>query len=230
MKIVPQEVTLNVENHDFDSFDSKDKQKHGPLFPSTIRGIIVGPSNCGKTNLMITLLEHPNGLKFENIYVYSKSLYQPKYIYLKKLLKPIKGISFNSYCSNENIIPPNEAKRNSIFIFDDVSCDKQNIIKEYFSMGRHNHIDCFYLSQTYAHIPKHLIRDNCNFISIFRQDDLNLKHVFTDHVTSDMTFENFKDMCSLCWSSSPHGFITICKDSLLNNGRYRKTIDHFILI
>lgn len=39
---------------------------------------------------MINLIEHVNGLEFENIYVYYKSLYKPKYIYLEKVLKPIK--------------------------------------------------------------------------------------------------------------------------------------------
>lgn len=228
MKVIPQKVTLKIQNHDLDTLDIKNnRKKHGVLFPDTVRGIITGPSNCGKTNAMLSVIEHENGLKFENIYLYSKSLNQPKYVYLEKLLKPIKGISFNAYNSNENIIPPNEAKRNSIFIFDDVACDNQNVMREYFSMGRHNDIDCFYLSQTYAKVPKHLIRDNANIIVLFKQDDLNLKHVYTDHVGTDMSFEQFKDMCSLCWKE-PYSFITIFKDSLLNNGRYRKGFDHFI--
>ena len=45
---------------------------HGPLFPDSIRGLIVGKSGCGKTNLVITLLHHKNGLKFENVYLISK--------------------------------------------------------------------------------------------------------------------------------------------------------------
>ena len=53
-------------------------------------------------------------------------------------------------------------------------------------MGRHNNIDSFYLCQTYSHIPKQLLRDNANMIMLFKQDELNLKHVFSDHVTPDM--------------------------------------------
>lgn len=64
---------------------------HSILFPSTIRCIIVGPSNCGKTSVTINMNEHGNGLRFENVYIYSKS---PKYIYLEKLLKPLKGIGY----------------------------------------------------------------------------------------------------------------------------------------
>lgn len=44
--------------------------------------------------VMINLIEHGNGLKFKNVYVYSKSLYKPKYIYLEKLLNPIADMGY----------------------------------------------------------------------------------------------------------------------------------------
>ncbi len=225
-KIVKQKICLPIDNHDV---NETKKVKHSRLFLSTIRAIIAGPSNCGKTNLMLSLLEHPNGLKFENIYIYSKSLYQPKYVYLKNLLKPIKGIGYYAFNNCENLIPPNQAKSNSVFIFDDVACSKQDIIREYFSMGRHNNIDCFYLCQTYRKIPKHLIRDNTNVIFLFKQDDLNLQHIYTDHVGADMTFENLKFICSYCWKK-PFGFLSIFKDNNINDGRYRYGCDTYIYI
>lgn len=228
MRIVKQGTSLNIENDDFEGNNQQIK-KHGFLFPPTIRCLIVGPSNCGKTNVMINLIEHENGLKFENVYVYSKSLYQPKYQYLEKLLKPIKGIGYFAFSASENILHPSEAKKNSLFIFDDVSCNKQDVIREYFSMGRHNHIDSFYLCQTYAKIPKHLIRDNANFLILFKQDAMNLKHVYSDHVGSDCSFDNFKALCSLCWET-PYGFLCISKDGKLNEGRYRRGFDHYIYI
>lgn len=226
MKLVKQKTTFNVENHTFE--EEQKKHKHGVLFPSNIRCIIAGPSNCGKTNVMISLLEHENGLKFRNIYLYSKSLYQPKYIYLEKLLKPIKGIGYYAFNTCEKILHPSKAKPNSIFIFDDVICCNQNVIREYFSMGRHNHIDCFYLTQTYTKIPKHLIRDNANSLILFKQDDLNLKHIYMDHVGTDMDFEEFKKICHICWANNNYEFLTIVKDNKLNFGRYRKGFDHFI--
>lgn len=177
---------------------------------------------------MLSLIEHENGLKFENVYVYSRSLEQPKYQYLKQLLKPIKGIGYYTYNVGDIIMHPNEAKKNSIFIFDDVACDNQDVIREYFSMGRHNFIDSFYLCQTYAKIPKHLIRDNANVLVLFKQDDLNLKHVYNDHVGSDFpSFEAFKKVCHFCWRE-PYGFLCIFKDEKCNRGRYRKGFDHYI--
>lgn len=227
MRIVKQSVSLPIVNHDFDIHSKI--MRHGPLLPSTIRCIIAGPSNCGKTNVILGLLENPNGLRFENVYVFSKSLYQPKYVYLQKLLKPISKIGYYPFDDFESIVPPSRAKPNSIFIFDDIACDKQTAIREYFSMGRHNFIDCFYLCQTYSHIPKHLIRDNANLLVLFKQDALNLKHVHSDHVNTDMSLDKFKELCKNCWCDN-YGFLVIDKDRNLNNGRYRKCFDQFIYL
>jgi len=58
--------------------------RHIALLPNTIWALIVGPLICGKTNIMFSLIESPNGLKFENVYIISKSLYQSKYEYFEK--------------------------------------------------------------------------------------------------------------------------------------------------
>jgi Poxvirus A32 protein. len=227
MRIVKQSTVLPINNNDIE--EKKLLKRHGELLPSTIRCLVVGPSNCGKTNVMISLIEHPNGLKFENIYIFSKSLYQSKYQYLEELLKPIKGIGYYSFINCDNIPPPEDVKRNSIFIFDDVACDKQNVMRNYFSMGRHKEVDCFYLCQTYTRIPKHLIRDNANMLIVFKQDDLNLKHIYEDHINTDMSFNKLKEICSLCWKDK-YGFMVISKDNDISNGRYRKGFDHYIHI
>lgn len=234
MKVVKQKVTLPIINFDdcvVGNGVSKHPatNRHSVLLPNSIRAIICGPSNCGKSNLMLSLLLNENGLKFENIYIYSKSLYQPKYMYLERVLKNI--VNYFPYKENDEIISPSDAHRNSIFIFDDVACYSQEKIREYFSMGRHNNIDSFYLCQTYTRIPKHLIRDNANLIVLFKQDEMNLKHVYNDHVgSSDMLYEQFKKICDSCWNANKFGFLTINKDCDLNSGRYRCNLDKFIQI
>lgn len=212
-------------------FESSEKptiaKRHGSLLPDSIRCIICGPSNCGKTNSMMTLLTHENGLRFANLYVYSKSLYQPKYRLLEKVMKRIKEMGYFPYAANETIIEPERARPNSIFVFDDVACDKQDCIRNFFCMGRHKGVDCFYLCQTYTRIPKHLIRDNANLIVLFKQDDVNLKHIYDEHVGTDMTFDRFKSVCAACWKDK-HGFMVISKDDDNHCGRYRKGFDHFL--
>lgn len=218
---------LIVENLDF--FEEPVAKKHGDLFPSSCRILIIGPSGCGKSNALLSLLFNPNGLRFENIYIFSKSLHQPKYRLLEQVLNEIPDIGYFPYKDNDDIIDPCEARENSIFIFDDIACDAQNKIRAFYSMGRHRNTDLSYLCQTYTRIPKHLIRDNANIIILFRQDDLNLHHVFDEHVSPDMTYDEFKGFCSLCWNDK-YGFLVIVKDFELNDGRYRKGFDSFIKI
>lgn len=228
MKFETHSVKLPVMN--FDALARiKEEKRHGELLPNSIRAIFCGPSNCGKTNALLSLITHPNGLRFNNLYVYSKSLSQPKYKFLEQLLNSVDGVEYFPFSEHEQVIMPNDAHPYSIFVFDDVACEKQNSIKAFFCMGRHKDVDCFYLCQTYARIPKHLVRDNVNFLVLFKQDEMNLKHVYDDHVNTDMTYAQFKNLCSACWNDK-YGFLVIDKDSELDGGRYRKGFDCFVSI
>lgn len=226
MKIQKQKHTLPIKNYDIEVKPTIGK--HGILFGGdTKRSLIIGPSGCGKTNVMLSLLEHPNGLRFENIYLYSKSLHQPKYEYLRELLQPLSEIGYQEYSDSEEIPSPENIKNNSIIIFDDVASCDQNIIKSYFSFGRHKNTDCFYLCQTYSAIPKQLIRDNANLIIIFSQDCTNLKHIYDDHANIDMEYQQFKNIASSCWKNK-YDFFVIDKDCEISSGRYRKGFDSYI--
>lgn len=232
IKVIKQRIKLPIKNVEIQTGDENKKSysKHGALLPNSIRSLIVGASNCGKTNVMISLLENPNGLRYENVYIYAKSLFQPKYEYLKQMLSSIKEIGCYMFSSNEDVIPLDAVKPNSIFIFDDVICDKQDNIRAYFCMGRHKGVDCFYLSQSYAHIPLHLIRENANFLILFKVCDTSLKHIFNDFgISTDMTFEFFKKICAECWNEK-YGFLVIDKDRGVDEGKYRLQFDNFISI
>ena len=52
------------------------KCDNNPLFPSNIRGLIIGKSNCGKTTLLLNLLLQPHWLDYNHLYVFGKSLHQ----------------------------------------------------------------------------------------------------------------------------------------------------------
>lgn len=226
MKFVKQPESLQFENIKIES--KKHNFRHGKLLPNSIRCIICGPSNCGKTNLVIGLLLHENGLQFQNVYVYSKTLYQPKYIYLEQVLRLVPGVTFSKYHKNEEVIAPKAAKYNSIFVFDDVACENQKNVRDYFAMGRHKCIDSFYLNQTYSKIPKQLVRDNANLIVLFKQDDINMRHIYDEHVNTDMTWLEFKEMCTNIWKE-PYSYVVINKDCEKNKGCYRRKFDTFVV-
>ena len=118
-------------------------QRHGPLFPSTIRCIVAGPSGCGKTNLLLTLITALNGVRFQNIYIFTKSLYQPLYRFLAKVMAGLDEMQLFSFTTREDVISPDHVLSHSLMIFDDVSTEQQDIIRAYFSMGRHKHVDSF---------------------------------------------------------------------------------------
>lgn len=132
MRFVKHPINISVTNLDQSPSPMKLK-RHSELLPNSIRCIVSGPSNSGKTNLLISLIEAEHGLIFENIYIYSKTLEQDKYTYLKNLLKPIKHIGFYTYSASDQVIAPSLTKKNSIMIFDDVIVDrKQDNVKKIF--------------------------------------------------------------------------------------------------
>lgn len=231
MDIVQQKEEFNINNLDDLTVDNIDggQSKHGALLPNTVRCIITGPSNVGKTNVAFNLLVHPNGLRFNNLYIFSKSLNQPKYQLLEKIISDIPEVALYKFNANDEVMEPSNAKPYSIFLFDDVSCENHNIIKMYFAMGRHYHIDSIYIGQTYSKIPKQLIRDNANLLIIFHQDETNLKHIYNEHVGVDMAYDKFKLICKSAWKDK-YSFLVINKEQEMNNGKYRVKFDKYIIL
>ena len=60
------------------------RRSNHPLLPKSIKGILVGKSGWGKMTLLLNLLLRPEWLDYDNLYVFGKSLFQPKYRILKK--------------------------------------------------------------------------------------------------------------------------------------------------
>ena len=111
-------------------------------------------------------------------------------------------------------------------VFDDLLLEKQNTCESYYVRGRHSNFDCFYLAQNYFKLPRQTIRENANFIWLFSQDLKNLNHIFDDHVGSDVTKEEFRQLCKTAWEKQ-HGFVIIDLSSKKQNGKYRSGYDEF---
>ena len=96
-------------------------------------------------------------------------------------------------------------------VFDDLLLERQNKCEAYYTRGRHSNVDCFYLAQNYFKLPRQTIRENANFICLFRQDLKNVNHVnhvYNDHISSDMKKEEFRNVCKLAWEK-PYGFVVV---------------------
>ena len=74
-----------MEINDAYSWESlEEKRGNNPLLPKSIRGLIIGKSNCGKTNLLMNLLLQHGWLDYNHLYVFGQSLHQTEYQVLKK--------------------------------------------------------------------------------------------------------------------------------------------------
>ena len=135
------------------------------------------------------------------------------------------------YDNGKDVPDPSELDTNNknLMIFDDLLLEKQNKCEDYYVRGRHSNVNCFYLAQNYFKLPRQTIRENANFICLFRQDYKNINHIYNDHVSTDMSLGEFKNLCKQCWSK-PYGFVVIDLTSDPMNGKYRYKLDTFYFI
>jgi len=212
--------------------ESKGKPHHHWLLPNSIRCVICGPSGCGKTNLLLNLLLNKGYLNFDRLHLYSKSLGQEKYQFLRdwaETLEQVAGKEVASFHSSSDGIIPVESlnkQERTIMIFDDVMLEKQEPIEKYFCQGRHGGADAFYLTQNFFRIPKQSIRDNCNLVVLFNQDGKNTRAIHDVFVGGDMLSDEFRDFCRVCWGQ-PYGFAVIDLTSKPFDGKYRCGFDRF---
>ena len=71
---------MNIQNFTI----KKKKRENNPLLPSSLRGLIVGKSNSGKTVLLLNLLLRDGWLDYNNLLVFGNSLHQEEYQIIKK--------------------------------------------------------------------------------------------------------------------------------------------------
>ena len=140
------------------------------------------------------------------------------------------GIVASFYDSCDQIPDPRDLNSNdkNLLILDDCFLGKQNKAEAYYTRGRHNNCDTWYISQNYFRLPRQTIRENSNFIILFPQDTKNLNHIYADHC-GDIERKDFLELCKKVWSVEKHNFVTIDLTSESLNGKYRRNLDSFYI-
>ena len=123
----------------------------------------------------------------------------------------------------EDLKFPQEYENNSIIILDDLNEKEINNdkIQAMFKRGRHNNLSIFIISQDYYELPKKTIRANGNIFHLFKPNNfLDIRNIYQDKASMDMTLNEFKLLTSICWNKSYQPLtIDMTKDKY--TGRYR---------
>ena len=176
--------SLPILNYDEDtSTKYKNNHQYLPIWP--FRLLMTGDSSCGKTNLVINLL---NYLYYDKVYIYTKDITEPKYQKIKdffdgicveakeKYGEDIRILELNSEIESvDNLIAEDEEGNivQNLVIFDDFVVDKhQELIEEYFIRGRKKNASMIYISQSYFNTPKN-VRLQCNYFVLYRINSKN---------------------------------------------------------
>ena len=160
---------MKLKNYDPGSSKSDYVQGHPCLPDDFFCMLICGPSNSGKTNILMNMMYELS--LFDKIYLFAKNLEQDKYQYLLQYfaenINPEVGYEVIE-ANGDEIIPLEELPvyNQKIVVFDDIVCEKnQNSIINYFIKGRHRKCCVIYLTQEFYKVPK-IIRDNCSHFCI----------------------------------------------------------------
>ena len=93
-------------------------------------------------------------------------------------------------------------------------------IDEFFTRGRHEDLDVFYISQSYFVLPRQSIRKNSDRLILFKQTSRDVQSMYYEIGAYDMKYDEFKEMCHKAWSER---FNHLCIDMVKNKnkGKYR---------
>ena len=163
--------------------------------------VIIGPRNVGKTYYMLKVLEKIGNKRPIHIKTRSPNQYP------------------NHKTSNE--IKPINKYKGSVVIFDDVLGAKNSSqIDEFFTRGRHEDLDVYYISQSYFALPRQSIRNNSDRLILFKQTLRDVQSMYYDIGAYDMKYDEFKEMCHKAWDERFNYFcIGMTKNK--NEGNYR---------
>ena len=170
--------------------------KYMPQHP--FRMTIVGPSNSGKTNILIHIIKTCQN--FDKIYLYAKKLDEPLYQYLIKHWGDIGTryglnlIEYSNDISQTIDVDQIDENKQNLLIFDDMVTEKHlKGVEELFIRGRKQNASIIFISQSYFSIPKN-IRLNCDYFVITKMGNKKeLIEIAKDH-TTDINNDKFKEI------------------------------------
>ena len=163
--------------------------------------VVIGPRNVGRTSYILKRLEKIG--KERPIQRITRSPNQ-----------------YPNYKTSIEIKPVNKYK-GSVVIFDDMLGAKNSSqIDEFFTRGRHEDLDVYYISQSFFALPRQSIRNNSDRLILFKQTLRGVQNMYQEIGAFDLLYDEFKELCRVAWSEK---FNYLCIDIAenKNEGKYR---------
>ena len=198
-------LILNIVN-EYDKIYIYSPSLHQDLYQRLIK--------CFSNNIPIHII--PNILNEEDIIIVIEEIVNNKDFQKS-------DTEIETFESIEDLKFPQEYESNSIIILDDLNQKEMDDprVQAMFKRSRHNNSCVFILSQDYYELSKKTIRCNGNIIHIFKPNNfLDVRNLYQDKASMDMTLDEFKYLTSICWKKSYQPLtINMTKDKY--TGRYR---------
>ena len=123
--------------------------------------VVIGPRNVGKNYYMLKTLEKLGNQRPIHIITRSSNQY-PNY-------------------KTSNEIEPINKYKGSVVIFDDMlGARNSSQIDEFFTRGRHEDLEIYYISQSYFALPRQSIRNNSDRLIMFKQTLRDVQSMYYD--------------------------------------------------
>ncbi len=200
------EILPKALNSDADKITYPNEKLINVSLPSGIA--VIGSTGSCKTNWLLN-----------RVTLYAKKLDEKLYIYLLDALEKA-GIPHEAFNTLEKVIPCKEydAKQNNLVIIDDfMNAPKKALepIVDLFTMGRKNSITPVFLSQSFFRGIPQTIRENVNYIVVFKlksKGDMN--RIMAD-VSLDYSRDEMVELLKHIRSKGDRYFMLI--DKVTNN-------------
>ena len=193
-------LTPNKKIENVDNNNNKDNNPNLSSYENRAN-VVIGPRDVGKTYYMLKVLEKIGNKRPIHIITRSPNQY-PNY-------------------KTSNEIKPINKYKGSVVIFDDMLGAKNSSQRdEFFTRGRHEDLDVYYISQSFFALPRQSLRNNSDRLILFKQTLRDVQSMYYDIGAYDMNYDEFKQMCHKAWDEK---YNSLCIDMTKNKneGKYR---------